>query len=745
MMLSSSSGWPGLAAQYIDANLWIAGAPNGTNVFTQLHDPVAQDPLNTYRALRTGNYIAKNWTSGWTVTLEGDVGKYTVVSNDQAGKRYVINISDGTSTLNLRVVNSSGSAQSLTACKICHVDDEADLDANKRWQKDYLSLPKEARILRFLDIPQTNTPGTTALAFSAIPTMSYRTFGNQRWPYELIAELCAQAGADMWLTFPVTCTRDHYRQAAAKIASYTLFTGKIYVEAGNECWNPGFSDTRNYLKDTIGRGTDSDGDAQTIALYNFSDGVLLAAKNDTTAYNAQSAVTQVANAMGLVMSRIWDAFETATVYGAVPGRSRVKRVHAGQAVSFGANEAALWQFDLAGGSGQRLKTMIDVGAIAPYMDPVATAAIPDVSLDGLIRGKNYNNSLSDWADVFKADNTALLSNWTAYKTGLAGISPQADLFTYEDGFSAYVTLLSSQSYYGYTIDTTGFTSMDFGLSIATAFDNGEQVHLHSGYSSPSSALSADGRYYIKKNGTNKLWVFTTQANYLADVNGDHAANLDGAAGTRTATNFTRLNLIDMQIKAMMDSQFGRDVYQDQKDRVHDVLGIKNFMQFADVGGYWLGGVWGLKNTQFSPDTPRTQWFRELDVEPSGLQETLGTLGAKGKRKKIRGPYTDPRVYDEYIKKAIAAREGKPEQNVALAVVQEALVAQIEERQQTGYEEPAALSMENQLLSRLAELESKNKRLVSKVHARQHQIDAQLEEMKQEEDVTRNILILLHEL
>lgn len=633
MMLSTGGnvegdgGWVGLGAPYIDADEWITNAPNGTNVYCQMHAGIAHDPLQTYRAIRTGNYIVKNWTTGWTVSLEGTSGMYSVVSNDQAGKRYVINISDGTSVLNLRVVNNSGGALSLTACKLCHSADEPDLDAGKRWQRDYLSLPKEARILRFMDIPQANTPGTTALAFSAIRTMSHRMFGNGRWPYELIAELCAEVGADMWISFPVTCTRDHYRRAAAKIADYSAFQGKIFPEAGNECWNTTFAATRDYLINVIGRGLDPDGDGQTIALYRFNDGTLIAAKGDMAAYNAQSGDHQVANAMGMVMTRIWDAFETATVYGPVPGRGRIKRVHAGQAGFTLPAAAAMWQYDLAGGSGNRVKTMVDVHAIAPYMSPTSTAAIPDVTLNGLIRAKNYLNPLSDWLDVYKASTTSLLSAWTTSKTWLTGIAPQADLYTYEAGVDAYATLLSSGQYYSYTIDTTGFTSMDFGLSIATAFDDGEQVHLHSGYSSPSSSLSADGRYYIKKNGTNKLWVFTTQANYLADVNGDHAANLNGAAGTRYATNFTRLNLIDTRIKAFLDSSYGRDLYQDQKDRVYDVLDIKNFMQFADVGGYWLGGVWNIKaapGTQFSADSPRTQWLRELDVEFPGLQVPLGT-------------------------------------------------------------------------------------------------------------------------
>lgn len=603
-----SGGWTGLSTTYVDADLWITGAPNNTNVYTKLHD-ADQDPLLTYQHLRTGRYTV-TWTGLWTLTLEGTAGMYTVTEN--LPNRYSIDISDGKSVLNCRIQNSTTGGPTLNASnniKIFHEDDEDDAVADVLWQRNYVQAHKHAKILRFMDCQIANITVGTALEYSDIPTMNHRTWGNLRYPYKLMAMLCAEVQADMWLSFPVTTTVDHMRRAAADIASVTAFTGKIYLEAGNEVWL--FTITRAYLRDYIGKGLDPDGDGQTIALYTFNTGAVLAAKGDTATYNAQSDNHKCANAMGLVMSRLWDAFETATVYGAVPGRSKTRRVHAGQTTSFGANQAALWQYDIVATS-TRLKDMIDVGAIAPYIDPIATAAIPTITLPALIRAKNYLNPLSDWLDVFKAGITLRLAAWETYRTSLATMSPQAAFHTYECGVQQYVTLFSIDAqYFAYTLDTAGNDSMDFGTSIATAFDDGEQVHLSGGSSTPSASLSAGGLYYIRKNGTNKLWIYATLAAYNADTvpDGTGAAALNASAGTRYATNWTRQELLDTRIKQFLNSSYGRALYDDYKTRAFDGKFV-SFIHFSDLGGSWIGGCWDIDDTQFTTVTKRSKWLKD---------------------------------------------------------------------------------------------------------------------------------------
>jgi len=129
------------------------------------------------------------------------------------------------------------------------------------------------------------------------------------------------------------------------------------------------------------------------------------------------------------------------------------------------------------------------------------------------------------------------------------------------------------------------------------------------------------------------------------------------------------------------------------------------------------------------------------------QDSVGVLpppippgGAKARRK-IRGPYSDPRIYEAYIARCIAERE-RPRVNVQVAIIKEALVAEVEERRETEYAEIDALLRENQLLERLLALEA-TKRDAQAIAARQRQIALQIDEIEEEETLT--VLRLLDDL
>lgn len=114
-------------------------------------------------------------------------------------------------------------------------------------------------------------------------------------------------------------------------------------------------------------------------------------------------------------------------------------------------------------------------------------------------------------------------------------------------------------------------------------------------------------------------------------------------------------------------------------------------------------------------------------------------GTKARRKKIRGPYSDPRIFEAYIKRCIAEREA-PRVNVEVAVLKEALVEAVEQRPDDA--EFVALARENTILKRLVAVET-TKRDFQALQARQRQIEQQLEELEDEE--MRNILMLFIEL
>lgn len=116
--------------------------------------------------------------------------------------------------------------------------------------------------------------------------------------------------------------------------------------------------------------------------------------------------------------------------------------------------------------------------------------------------------------------------------------------------------------------------------------------------------------------------------------------------------------------------------------------------------------------------------------------------AKTKRKKkVRGPYSDPRIYEAYIERCIAERQA-PRGNVEVAVLKEALIDAVQERRQADAAELEAITKENELLHRLIAME-KVRRNVESITARQRQISARIEEL--EDDEARAVITLLDEM
>lgn len=107
-----------------------------------------------------------------------------------------------------------------------------------------------------------------------------------------------------------------------------------------------------------------------------------------------------------------------------------------------------------------------------------------------------------------------------------------------------------------------------------------------------------------------------------------------------------------------------------------------------------------------------------------------TLGGSKPHKKRRGPYSDPKIFEEYIKRCIAERE-QPRVSVQAAVLKEALVHEVEERTETAYAERDALLRENQILEQLLAFETA-KRDLQAIKARQRQIDRQLRDIESDE-------------
>lgn len=131
------------------------------------------------------------------------------------------------------------------------------------------------------------------------------------------------------------------------------------------------------------------------------------------------------------------------------------------------------------------------------------------------------------------------------------------------------------------------------------------------------------------------------------------------------------------------------------------------------GGSW-GGAFGAS-------------FGSSDSGPQAQQDTIGS-----KRKKLRGPYSDPRIFEEYVERCIAERNAPRTQGTEVAIIKEALVEAVEKRA-VDDAKPArsALMQEVKLVEQLADLESSQKSVLALI-ARKIQIERQLQALEEEE-------------
>jgi hypothetical protein len=107
------------------------------------------------------------------------------------------------------------------------------------------------------------------------------------------------------------------------------------------------------------------------------------------------------------------------------------------------------------------------------------------------------------------------------------------------------------------------------------------------------------------------------------------------------------------------------------------------------------------------------------------------VGGSKPRKRIRGPYSDPLIFEEYIKRCIAERE-VPRADVATAMLQESLIEVVQTRKSREFAELETLLEENQLLMRLLVIEG-TKRNVTVLEARRRQVEQQLQKLHDEEE------------
>ena len=123
---------------------------------------------------------------------------------------------------------------------LVHADDIARFDAGEIFRAAYLAEVRNYRCLRFDEwigiLRSEEEGGLKITTWASRPVPADEMF--HRWvPYEYMAALCNQVGADMWVCMPTAATDDHFTGAATLMQTLMPAPRRVYVEYSTKTWD----------------------------------------------------------------------------------------------------------------------------------------------------------------------------------------------------------------------------------------------------------------------------------------------------------------------------------------------------------------------------------------------------------------------------------------------------------------------------------------------------------------------------
>lgn len=591
----SSDTWAGTGSAAVDSNGWLTNMPTGTTVSRYVLIP--NYPNET--AFLGGAYVL-TWTGPLAVTIEDTGGMITSkVSTSNRITFTLPNLTDankGNVFLAVRVTNSTGVDQSINSIRVFRASDEAALDAGDVFQPEWLASISGVSVIRVMDWLAVNN--SNAVNFSDLPTES--KIGWNVCPPSIMGKLGSAVGSDLWVCVPARLTTAAMTSLWQAIsAQYPA--GRVYVQPTNEPWNTAFTQD-NYL-----------GDTKSIGL------------TIVDRFGAPSTAFQdkVACATAQLAFEAWSTAE------AVFGRSRIVRVVDGQSANFNYLAAEFQYADTSATyyGGAQLKTLVDAYAIAPYfygnLDGDGTVLPVDQSQKAMLARKDYLEVDSYFTAKCRLSVATAVGQVASSRASLSAIAPGVALISYELGTHIYVQKDNYSTTYAYQATVnTGTNRLDFSEDISAAFDDGEQGYAYvNGAKVLFTGYAGWGPFWVKKDGTTSLIVYSSQANYDSNT---PATLLSSTGGTSPVDgwyvqNYTRSSLLADKWRTWHDGAEGAKVYEEYYQGLR-ANGLTLFNHFTDSSGYQNVNGNARSSFQFalsrSPyeaagDYKRFDWFRAL--------------------------------------------------------------------------------------------------------------------------------------
>lgn len=201
------------------------------------------------------------WDGTCTIDLHG-ARNITRVSPNEIQFDFTAN---GASSVDLIVRTIDPAGGPIENIALVHRDDWADADRGKIFRRQYLDTLRGFTALRFdewIGILTSENQGGLRITDWASRALPSDEIFHRFAPYEWMAALCRETGADMWLCLPTAATDDHMRQCAALIRDLMPAPRKVYVEYSTKTWDFSGTPQAHYCaargRETFGTSTGSE-------------------------------------------------------------------------------------------------------------------------------------------------------------------------------------------------------------------------------------------------------------------------------------------------------------------------------------------------------------------------------------------------------------------------------------------------------------------------------------------------------
>jgi len=130
---------------------------------------------------------------------------------------------------------------------------ETTLPGSARFAPEFLAMVRPFKVIRFMDWQNTNhnQPVTWATRHTRA---SIDILDHDGISVEDMVDLVNQVGADPWFNMPWNGDDDYFRHFAQYVHDHVGKDRKVYVEMGNEVWNPFFPMSKQALAEGVSEG-----------------------------------------------------------------------------------------------------------------------------------------------------------------------------------------------------------------------------------------------------------------------------------------------------------------------------------------------------------------------------------------------------------------------------------------------------------------------------------------------------------